>query len=308
MADHSSHAGHMAVSGDRKALVISGVLTGIYFVVELGIGIWTGSVAVTSDAFHTFSAVGGVLIALVAQRLGERGATPTHTFGWGRAEILGALFNGIFLFVMAGYVIWMGATRLQDPIELGTTPMLLAASGGIVTEVISFWLLYRRQKGNLNMKCAFWHILQTFVGSLIVVISALVIRFTGFLEIDPLLGILFGFVLFWASWRIMSASLRILLQSTPEGFDLDATIRALRGIDGVSDVHHVHAWSLASGKNVLSGHIIVRDFSSDGERVLKQAGELLKRDHDIYFSTLQVESRRASVEEGAEEIDVSQIE
>jgi cobalt-zinc-cadmium efflux system protein len=87
MADHSSHAGHMAVNGDRKALVISGVLTGIYFVVELGIGIWTGSVAVTSDAFHTFSAVGGVLIALVAQRLGERGATPTHTFGWGRAEV-----------------------------------------------------------------------------------------------------------------------------------------------------------------------------------------------------------------------------
>ena len=223
-----------------------------------------------------------------------------------RAEILGALFNGIFLFVMAGYVIWMGATRLQDPIELETTPMLLAASGGIVTEVISFWLLYRRQKGNLNMKGAFWHILQTFVGSLIVVVSALVIRFTGFLEIDPLLGILFGFVLFWASWRIMSASLRILLQSTPEDFDLQAGIQALRAIDGVSDVHHVHAWSLASGKNVLSGHIIVRDFSSDGERVLSQAGELLKRDHDIYFSTLQVESRRASVEEGAEEIDVSQ--
>ena len=162
-------------------------------------------------------------------------------------------------------------------IELETTPMLLAASGGIVTEVISFWLLYRRQKGNLNMKGAFWHILQTFVGSLIVVVSALVIRFTGFLEIDPLLGILFGFVLFWASWRIMSASLRILLQSTPEDFDLQAGIQALRAIDGVSDVHHVHAWSLASGKNVLSGHIIVRDFSSDGERVLSQAGELLKR-------------------------------
>jgi len=93
-----------------------------------------------------------------------------------------------------------------------------------------------------------------------VVVSALVIRFTGFLEIDPLLGILFGFVLFWASWRIMSASLRILLQSTPEDFDLQAGIQAPRAIDWVSDVHHVHAWSLASGKNVLSGHIIVRDF------------------------------------------------
>lgn len=292
------------MSGDRKALVISGLLTGLYFAVELGIGIWTGSIAVTSDAFHTFSAVGGVLIALVAQRLGERGATPTHTFGWGRAEILGALFNGIFLFAMAAYVIWTGATRLQNPIELETTPMLLAASGGIVTEIISFRLLYRRQKNNLNMKGAFWHILQTFVGSLIVAISALVIRFTGFLEIDPLLGILFGFVLFWASWRIMSASLRILLQSTPEDFDLETVIEALRRIDGVSDVHHIHAWGLASGKNMLSAHIVVRNFNSDAERVLSEAGPILKRDHNIYFSTLQVESQRSSAEEGAEEIDV----
>lgn len=305
MTSSAGNSGQMPVSGDRKALIISGVLTGVYFAVELAIGLWTGSVAVTSDAFHTFSAVGGVLIALVAQRLGERGATPTHTFGWGRAEILGALFNGIFLFAMAAYVIWMGVTRLQDPIELETTPMLLAASGGIITEVISFWLLYRRQKDNLNMKGAFWHVLQTFVGSLIVVVSALVIRFTGFLEIDPLLGILFGFVLFWASWRIMSVALRILLQSTPDDFDLKAAIAALREIDGVNDVHHVHAWSLASGKNVLSGHIAVRDFSSDGERVLREASELLKCDHDIYFSTLQVERKPQGAEEHAEEIDVS---
>src|SRR3546814_18282611 len=95
------HGGHMQATGDRRALVISGWLTGLYFLVEFGIGLWTGSVAVMSDAFHTFSAVGGILIALAAQRLGERGASPAQTFGWIRAEILGALFNGLFLVGLA---------------------------------------------------------------------------------------------------------------------------------------------------------------------------------------------------------------
>src|SRR3546814_3196081 len=106
--------------------------------------LWTGSVAVMSDAFHTFSAVGGILIALAAQRLGERGASPAQTFGWIRAEILGALFNGLFLVGMAIYVLWMGAMRLMEPIDLAKTPMLLAAAGGNATELVALWLLFNQ--------------------------------------------------------------------------------------------------------------------------------------------------------------------
>jgi cobalt-zinc-cadmium efflux system protein len=295
----------MPGTGDRKALIYSGVLTGIYFVVELGIGLWSGSVAVMSDAFHTFSAVGGVLIALVALRLSERPASREHTFGWGRAEIIGALFNGVFLVVMAAYVLWMGAMRLMDPVELPTGVMLYTAFGGIVTELIAFWLLYERQKGNLNMKGAFWHILQTFVGSVIIIISALVIRFTGFLAIDPLLGMAFGLVLFWASWDILRSALRILLQSTPEGFDVKAAIQALQSIKGVKDVHHVHAWSITSGRDVFSGHLRVENFANDGERVLREASERLKERFKIYFSTLQIEERCLSSEQGADDIDIT---
>lgn len=302
---HGGHAGHMPASGDRRALVISGWLTGLYFLVELGIGLWTGSVAVLSDAFHTFSAVGGVLIALVAQRLGERAATPTQTFGWIRAEILGALFNGLFLVGMAGYVLWMGAMRLMHPIELATTPMLLAAAGGIATELVALRLLYARQKGNLNMQGAYWHIVQTFVGSFIIVVSALVIRFTGFLAIDPLLGMAFGLVLFWASWSIIRDSLHILLQGTPEDLDLEAAIGAIRAVEGVTDVHHVHAWSLTSGRNIFSGHVCVRDFGQHGARVQQTVHELLKRRFGIYFSTVQIEERCLDGEEGAEAIDIT---
>ena len=298
------HAGHMPATGDRRALVISGWLTGLYFLVELAIGLWTGSVAVMPDAFHTFSAVGGVLIALAAQRLGERGATFTQTFGWVRAEIIGALFNGLFLVIMAVYVLWMGAMRLMDPVELATTPMLLAAAGGIATELVALWLLYERQKGNLNMQGAYWHILQTFVGSFIIIVSALVIRFTGFLPIDPLLGMAFGLVLFWASWSILRESLHILLQGTPGDLDLEEAVRAIRETDGVVDVHHVHAWSLTSGRNVFSGHVCVRDFARDGSRVQQAIHRLLKERFGIYFSTVQLEEQCLEGEEGADAIDI----
>ncbi|WP_199224828.1 cation diffusion facilitator family transporter [Falsochrobactrum shanghaiense] len=302
---HGGHAGHMPASGDRKALVISGWLTGLYFIVELGIGIWTGSVAVMSDAFHTFSAVGGVLIALVAMRLGERKSSPSRTFGYIRAEILGALFNGLFLVAMALYVLWMGAMRLMEPIELATTPMLIAAAGGIANELVALWLMYERQKDNLNMRGAYWHILQTFVGSFLIIVSALVIRFTGFVAIDPLLGMAFGLLLLWASWGIMREALHILLQGTPEDLDLEAAIEAIRQLEGVTDVHHVHAWSLTSGRNVFSSHVCVGDFQ-EGERVLRQASNLLRERFNIYFSTLQIEEYCLDGEDSAAEIDIMQ--
>jgi cobalt-zinc-cadmium efflux system protein len=302
--DHGT--GHATAEGDRRALILTGFLQGTYFIVELGIGLWSGSVAIIADAFHSFSAVGGVLIALVAQRLSQRPSTPAHTFGWGRAEIIGALFNGMLLIIMAGFVFWMGATRLMDPIELPTNAMLLVAAIAIVTELIAFWLLYERQKENLNVRGAFWHIMQTFIGSLVIITSALVIRFTGFLQIDPILGMAFGLMLFWASWSIIGPALRILLQSTPEDLELEVAINDLRSIEGVQDVHHVHAWSLTPGRNLFSGHIRVQNFADDGERVLHEASNLLKQRYNIYFSTIQVEDELLASEAGASEIDITQ--
>jgi len=301
----TGHGGHISTTGDTRALVISGVLTGVYFAIELVIGLWTGSVAVISDAFHTFSAVGGVLIALVALRLSRRPATSRETYGWARAEIIGALFNGLFLVIMAGFVFWMGAMRLMDPVELPTSVMLWVAAGGIVTELIAFWLLYQRQKTNLNLKGAFWHILQTFVGSIIIIISALVIRFTGFLAIDPLLGMVFGLVLFWASWKILRSALRILLQGAPEDVNVEAAVEALADISGVEDVHHAHAWTLTSGQDLFSVHLRVGEPAQDGQRVLDEAAELLKDQFGIYFSTIQVENVCPLPNKSASDIDIT---
>ncbi len=254
--------GHAMLPADAeniRALKITTWLTGIYFIIEMGIGIYSGSVVVISDAFHTFSAVGGVLLALIAGRIALRPSDKYKTFGSLRAEIIGALLNGFFLFIMAIFVLYMGYTRLRNPIELPISLMLIAAFGGLVTEVISIKLLFSGQKHNLNIKGAYWHVMQTFVGSIIIIIAAIVIKLTGFLAIDPILGMLFGVILLYASWGIIKDSLNILLESVPKGIDIDEIIESLRSIEGVKDVHHVHAWMLTSGKNIFSAHLQIDD-------------------------------------------------
>lgn len=300
MATHA-HAGHMPSSG--KALVISGWLTGIYFIIELAVGIWTGSVAVLSDAFHTLSAVGGVLVAIVAQRIAARPADAQRSFGWYRAEIIGALVNGGFLLGMALLVIWMGVMRLGSPIDLPTGPMLWVAFGGLVTEVISLGLMWKSSRDDLNARGALWHIIQTFVGSLLIIVTALVIQFTGFLQIDPILGAGFGFVLLWASYGVMRDAVHILMEGTPPEKDLNAVVDDLREQDGVLDVHHVHAWTLTSGKHAFSAHLRHAD-PADAAAILERAYNRLTQDQGFHMVTLQLETDCLD-ERHAQDLDVT---
>ncbi|HBY43727.1 MULTISPECIES: cation diffusion facilitator family transporter [unclassified Brevundimonas] len=297
---NGGHQGHLPSSG--RAMVISAWLTGLYFIAELVIGLWTGSIAVISDAFHTFSAVGGVIVALVATKLARRSADESRSFGWFRAEIIGALVNGGFLLAMAIVVIVMAAMRLSEPVHLPTGPMLWVAAGGLLTEFVALGLMWRQSKDDLNMRGAFWHVIQTFVGSLLIIVTALIIRFTGFLLIDPLLGMAFGFVLIWASWGILRDAAHLLMEGTPPGVSLSQITEALAEVEGVADVHHAHAWALTSGKHVFSSHIRVSK-GSDPQNVLFTAHALLRERFGFFFVTVQVEDRCLD-ESGAEQIDV----
>lgn len=298
---HGGHAGHMISSGSRMA--VSAWLTGIYFIIEMGIGLWTGSIAVISDAFHTFSAVGGILVAIAAARLARRPADEDRSFGWYRAEVIGALVNGGFLLAMALMVIVMGSMRLNNPIHLPTLPLLAAAVGGLITEFISLGLIWKQSRSDINVKGALWHIIQTFIGSLIIIVTALVIRFTGFLLIDPILGMGFGFILLWASWGILRDAAHLLMEGTPAEVSLGDVTRALEQLAGVADVHHVHAWALTSGRYVFSGHLRVTG-GTDPQTLLESAHSMLKENFGFFFVTLQVESACLD-ESGAEEIDVT---
>ncbi|KPN62857.1 cobalt-zinc-cadmium efflux system protein [Aliiroseovarius crassostreae] len=300
----NGHQGHMPASG--RGLTISAWLTGIYFVIELGIGLWTGSIAVISDAFHTFSAVGGVLVAIVAANLARRPADENRSFGWYRAEIIGALVNGGFLLAMALVVIAMAAMRLSEPIDLPTGPMLIAAAGGLITEFISLGLLWKQSKDDLNTKGALWHIIQTFVGSLLIIVTALVIQYTGFLLIDPLLGMGFGFVLLWASWKILKEAAHLLMDGTPPDVSLPEVSLALEKLEGVRDIHHAHAWVLTSGRYVFSAHLRIAE-GAPQHAILEEAHSKLRETYGFFFVTLQLETQCLD-ENDAETIDLSAIE
>lgn len=299
MSDHMHHA------PKGRGLKLAAWVTGAYFFFEMAVGIYTGSVMVIVDAAHTFSAVGGVVLALVARRIAKREATPEQTFGGQRAEIIGALLNGMALLVMAAVAITMGVMRLGSPIELPTTPMFIVAAVGILTEIWLIALMYRDQKHDVNTRGAYWHVVQTFLGSLGIIVAALVIHFTGFLLIDPILGIAFGFMVLLAGWGVLRDSVSILMQNTPQGIDMTEICRRLRSMDGVRDVHHPHAWTLTSGRHIFSAHLRVDDdLGSDAQmRLIEIAEELLSEEFGIYFSTLQLETEDRDEPE-AQAIDI----
>ena len=306
ITDHSQHqpgtGNFHGMNADARILKITGWLTGIYFLIELGLGFYSGSIAVISDAFHTFSAVGGILIAFIANRIAGKAATLAATYGFKRAEIIGALLNGVFLLLMAIYVLYMGYMRLGKDIELPTGIMFLAAFGGLITEAISFKLIFKSQKTNMNMKGAYWHIMQTFVGSILIIIAAIVIKLTGYTPIDAILGMVFGLVLFWASYKIIKDALDIFMETVPKEVDIENVKLALLGILGVKSVMHIHAWALTSNQNIFSAHIQVYD-PKNSSTILRQAEDLLKDRFGFYFSTLQVETEHRDM--GAEDLNIT---
>ena len=308
--DHAQHQSGQHQSGtssfhginaDARILKVTGWLTGIYFLVELGLGFYSQSIAVISDAFHTFSAVGGILIAFIANRISGKAATIAATYGFKRAEIMGALLNGVFLLLMAIYVLYMGYMRLGKEFELPTNLMFLAAFGGLVTEAISFRLIYKSQKTNMNMKGAYWHIMQTFVGSLLIIIAALVIKFTGYTPIDAILGMAFGIVLFWAAYKIIKDALDIFMETVPKDVDIEKIKSTLLNIKGVKSIMHIHAWTLTSNQNIFSAHIQIED-PNNSVTILRQAENLLKQRYGFYFSTLQLETEH--IDMGADDLNV----
>ncbi len=300
---HSNTKGNIhGMKVNAKILKVTGWLTGVYFIIELGLWFYSGSISVISDAFHTFSAVGGILIAFIANRISGKQANKEFTYWFKRAEIIGALLNGVFLFFMALYVLYMGYKRLGMTFELPTWIMLLAAIWWLITEIIAFKLIYKQQKNNINMRGAFWHIMQTFIGSILIIIAAIVIRLTGYTPIDAILGMLFGIVLLWASYKIIKESFDIFMQNTPKNINIKNIKDDLLAIEGVVWVKHIHAWVLTSDKNIFSAHIQIHSYNS-GEKILKIAEKILKEKYSFYFSTLQLEENPINL--NADEINVN---
>lgn len=290
-ADGHDHSHGSIRSGERhkgRLLVAFGILA-VFMVVEVVAGVVTNSLALISDAGHMLTDVIGLGMALAAIQLASRGTERRHrTFGLYRLEILAALANAVLLFGVAIYVLIEAARRFGDAPDVMNVPMLVVAVAGLAVNIVAFFLLREGSKESINVEGAYLEVLADLIGSVGVIIGALVIGATGWEWVDPLVGVAIGVWILPRTWRLGSRALRILVQAAPPGLDLDRVEDGLASIAGVVDVHDLHVWTLTSDMEVASAHLRVTG-TADNHSVLDQARAMLHDRHGISHATFQIE-------------------
>jgi cobalt-zinc-cadmium efflux system protein len=273
-----------------RSLWIAFGLTAGFLVVQIVVGVVTGSLALLSDAGHMATDVLGLGMALAAISAANRAVQASHrTFGLYRLEILAALANAVLLFVVAGYVIVEAIRRLDDPPEIASLPVFVVGALGLVINVVAFMLLREGAGESLNVRGAYYEVLADMLGSVGVVAAAIVMWLSGWGWVDPVVGAAIGLFILPRAWRLGGDALRVLVQAAPAGTDLDAISAALSEIEGVRGVHDLHVWTLTSDMDVLTAHIAV-DAGDASQRVLTHARTMLAERFHLSHATLQVES------------------
>ena len=274
-------------------------LTLAVLVVQLVGGLASNSLALIADAGHNFTDVAGIGLALLAIRFAARPATQGRTFGFLRLEILAAVVNAVFLFGIAAIVLVEAVRRWSNPPEIVSGLMLAIALVGLVANAVSLYLLRDAQHASLNMRGAYLEVMGDLAGSLAVVVAAIVIAATGWRQVDSLASILIALLILPRTWALLRDAVDVLLEATPKGVDLDIVRRHILEARGVADVHDLHAWTITSGMNVLSAHVVL-DPGADAPAVLDELCSCLAGDFDIEHSTFQLEtSDRRRLEERA---------
>lgn len=286
---HDHGHGHASASArHRTPLAIAFTLTASFAAVELVVGVVTRSLALISDAAHMGTDVVGLGMALAAITLASRPSTSQRTFGTYRLEVLAALANGLLLFGVAGYVLYEAFRRLTDPPQVPGVPMLVVATAGLVVNLVSFLLLREGAQESLNVRGAYLEVLGDMVGSVGVIVAALVIWTTGWVYADPLIAACIGLFILPRTWRLMAQALRILMEVAPPGLDVEAVRRSILDLPGVADVHDLHVWTVTSGIDTATGHVVL-DGSTDFHAVLDQVMALLESEYAVTHATIQCE-------------------
>jgi cobalt-zinc-cadmium efflux system protein len=294
---HASSDGHThphpsthlsAVGGHTRRLQIVLGLTAAYMLAEVVGGLLTNSLALLADAGHMLTDVLGLSMALIAIRFAQRPATPAKTYGFYRLEILAALANALILFGVAGYILYEAWQRLREPPEVSSLPMLVIAIGGLVVNLVGIRLLHAGSGESLNVKGAYLEVVSDLLGSVGVIIAALVISVTGWTLIDPIMSALIGLFILPRTWGLLRSVVDVLLEATPSGVDVADMQQVLESVPGVQSVHDLHVWTITSGFVAMSGHVTARGRSS--EDVLHDLQAVVRSRFGIQHATLQVES------------------
>lgn len=262
-------------------------------IVEVAGGVLTNSLALLSDAGHMLSDAISLAVALAAFKMGEKAADTARTFGYRRFEILAAVFNGVTLIVIAVFIVIEAAGRFINPPEVATTGMLvIAVLGLLVNLAVAKILMSGDTHDNLNMKGALMHVLGDLLGSIAAIIAALSIMFFGWGIMDPLASVIVAVLISISGYRILKQSLNVLMEGVPENVDFDGIIDKINSVEGVEDAHHIHIWSITSGVNAMSAHIVVNGMLNvhETQKIIQRLEERMKHE-SIDHVTVQVECK-----------------
>jgi cobalt-zinc-cadmium efflux system protein len=280
--------GHDHRSSSTRALVLVLVLTTAFMAVEVVGGLWTDSLALLADAGHMLSDSLSIVLALGAIWLARRPSTPRRSFGFQRAEILAAFVNGLALVLVSLWIVVEAVRRLGDPPEILGGWMLAVAVAGLAVNAVAALILLRSGRETLNVEAAFRHVLADLLGSAGVIVAALVILASGWTEVDAVVSIVIAALIVWSAWGILRDSTAILMEATPSGIDARAVGRSIAEMPGVTNVHDLHVWTITSGFDALSAHVLVGR-GDDCHARRREIERMLARDYGIQHTTLQVD-------------------
>jgi cobalt-zinc-cadmium efflux system protein len=295
---HAGHAHGMPIEGVNLRMGIAVALNLVFVVIEGGFGFLSNSVALIADAGHNLSDVLGLVCAWGALLLGRRPPGAKFTYGLGRSSVLAALVNAVLLLLACGAIAWEAASRLAAPPPVAGRTVMAVAAVGIVLNGISAWMLHAGSHGDLNRRSAYIHMLSDAAVSGGVLLSGLLIVFTGWSLLDPLVSLVIVAVILVSTWRLLRDSLTLSLDGVPAGVNSSAVMSYLADQRGVTDVHDLHIWALSTTSVALTAHLVVPDRGAE-DALLTSLTPNLKRRFRIQHATLQIERDRC--EHGCED-------
>jgi cobalt-zinc-cadmium efflux system protein len=286
MHNHEAGANHTA----SRPLQITLGLVLVIMVAEVIGGVLSNSLALLSDAGHMFTDALALGLSLFAMNLARRPATAKRTFGYHRAEIMAALGNGTVLVLVSAFIFYEATQRFSTLPEVKTPLMMIVAGIGLAANLVGIVLLRQGSRKSINVRAAFWHVAGDTLSSVGVIIAGVIIYFTGWYIVDPILAIIIGVVILWGAVRIVKESVDILLESVPPHVNIGDVIDAVKKVEGMVDMHDIHIWTITSGIYALSAHLSIADQTvSQSCDIVTKVNEVLAKDFNITHTTLQLE-------------------
>ena len=295
--EHHHHHHVDADNGQMRKILWASIILNLLFVgVEAGVGLWQDSLSLLSDAGHNLSDVFSLVLVVVGLHLVLVKSNEHYTYGYKKSTILISLANAILLLVAVGVIIAESVHKLRNPAAIDGTVISWTAGVGILINGLTTLLLMRGQKGDLNIRGAFLHMAADTLVSIGVVISGIIITYTGWFIIDPIIGIVIAVVILVSTWELLHDSMRLALDGVPEGIEVEEVMQAMQEVDHVRDVHHLHVWAMSTTENALTAHVVVDD-EHEAADVRKALKEVL-RDKGITHATIEIESGEGCCDKG----------